>query len=349
MSTQTFFLGGSSPDGFRSRFGELIADSDYFTYIIKGGPGTGKSSLIKRVAAAFPDEDAELYLCSSDPSSADAVILKKRRIILVDGTSPHVFEPIYPGATQEIINLGEFWDTSMLKRHKDEIISATADYLQHHIRCRRCIAAAASVLCDTANTASAALDRAKLDGFTARLAKKLLPAKKCEGKLSFKQRCAITPLGVKTFIPQKCSIYYVNDGYFYGTDYFLRRLADKASEAGYTAEISLSSISENDLYEHLYLPELKIAFISVNCINRISADNQSGKINFSRFYNRDMLLSRRQRVKFSCNAASDLIEEAVKSLNSAKAAHDILEGYYINAVDFEKVTAFGDKLIEKLK
>ena len=45
MGNISYFLGCSSPEGFHSFFGELCpTHSGGYTYIIKGGPGTGKSS-----------------------------------------------------------------------------------------------------------------------------------------------------------------------------------------------------------------------------------------------------------------------------------------------------------------
>lgn len=43
MGNIKYFLGCSSPEGFHSFFGELCpTHSGGYTYIIKGGPGTGQ-------------------------------------------------------------------------------------------------------------------------------------------------------------------------------------------------------------------------------------------------------------------------------------------------------------------
>ncbi len=75
-----YFLGCVSRDGFTTHFGKKIADKKYFTYILKGGPGTGKSTLMKRIATYFSNkDDVEVYNCASDPNSVDAVVLDKGR------------------------------------------------------------------------------------------------------------------------------------------------------------------------------------------------------------------------------------------------------------------------------
>ena len=116
-----FFLGANAPGGFVSVFGNCYSAEDgWHTYIIKGGPGTGKSTLMKRVAGYFIKQGVrcELCPCSSDPQSLDAVIFPDFKVALLDGTAPHVVEPQYPGACEEIINLGMAWNTQRLSENR---------------------------------------------------------------------------------------------------------------------------------------------------------------------------------------------------------------------------------------
>lgn len=349
MSLNTYFLGGNTPGGFRSAFDDVIDNTDYYTYIIKGGPGTGKSSLMKKILAAFPDEDRELYICSSDPDSADAVVLKEHKVIVVDGTAPHVYDPEYPGAVQEIVNLGDCWDSERLRSEKEGVIAAAKGYKQYHTRCRRCLAAAASVIGDTYQIAEAALNYSKLDGFISRLSAKLLPQKPVgEGKTVLRRISAVTPKGCMTLIPENDTVYLLNDSYFAGTDYFLRSFAEKAVRKGLTAEISVSALHEDEFFEHLRIPELNISFISSNPVSKISLEEKI-PVNFMRFYSKEVLSAKKARLKFNAAAASELTEEAVKALENAKAAHDKLEEFYIDAVDFSKTEKICEKLISEIK
>ncbi len=87
-----YFLGANSPQGFYSLYSELIDPAQARAiYILKGGPGCGKSTLMRRVGAALEEAGCtvEYICCSGDPDSLDAVIAPALGVALVDGTAPH--------------------------------------------------------------------------------------------------------------------------------------------------------------------------------------------------------------------------------------------------------------------
>ena len=350
MEDYCYFLGGTSPAGFKTHFGDIVFDADYRTYIIKGGPGTGKSSLMKKLAAAFPDADKEMFCCSSDPDSLDAVVFTKNKIAFVDGTSPHTFDPEYPGAVQNIVDLGSCWDCEQLRNSKQEIISATADYLHHHAVCRRYVTALSAVADDTSQIGKLALNEEKLEGFTERFAKKILPKKQeCdEGKMIYRQLSALTPKGYLTNVPQDCNVYLLNDNLYYGSEKLLHSLAEIAVSKGYDVCVSLITILNGSRIEHLFIPEVKLAILTATPINELNVSEKK-PINFSRFYDKNIVRQRKMRIKFNEGAIKEFRNEAVKSLTSAKLEHDKLEAYYIKSVDFDKVNEIAQKLENELK
>ncbi|MCL2488959.1 MAG: hypothetical protein FWE80_09780 [Oscillospiraceae bacterium] len=89
----TFFLGANTPAGFVEFTGDLYDPHDgWRVYILKGGPGTGKSSLLRALWTRMAELGAEVELirCSSDPQSLDAVRLPGIKVLVIDGTHPHV-------------------------------------------------------------------------------------------------------------------------------------------------------------------------------------------------------------------------------------------------------------------
>ncbi len=350
MKNHYYFLGGTSPTGFKTRFGDTVYDTDYHTYIIKGGPGTGKSSLMKKLANAFPDAEKELYFCSSDPNSLDAVVFTKSRIVFVDGTAPHTFDTEYPGAVQQLVDLGACWNEKMLQKNKPEIISVTADYLHHHGICRRYVTALSAVTDDTMQIGKLALNNEKLEKFTERFAKKILPKKQesDEGIIIYRQLSALTPDGYETKLPQDYSVYLIDDNLYYGSEKFLRKLTEIALSKGYDVCVSLITILNGSRFEHIFIPELNILFLTATPINEIKlAEKQP--INFKRFYDKNIIRQRKMRVKFNEGAIKEFRDEAVAALVNAKQEHDKLEAYYIKNVDFDKVNSIAEKFENELK
>ena len=87
-----FYLGANAPSGFYSLYDQLIdPDQARDVMILKGGPGCGKSSLMRKVGAAMEEHGlpVEYIQCSGDPDSLDAVVLPTLATAIVDGTAPH--------------------------------------------------------------------------------------------------------------------------------------------------------------------------------------------------------------------------------------------------------------------
>lgn len=123
-----YFASANSYEGFYSLFANIF-DSKKFDriFVLKGGPGTGKSTLIKKVVdfAKNNDGSARLYHCSSDINSLDGAVINvgEKRFAIIDGTAPHERDAIIVGAIDEIINLGNSIDTEWIKTYRDDIIS----------------------------------------------------------------------------------------------------------------------------------------------------------------------------------------------------------------------------------
>lgn len=100
MSTQKilrYFLGANSSQGFYSLYDQLIDPAEARAiYILKGGPGCGKSSLMRRVAQTLEEagRPVEYIFCSGDPESLDAILLPDLSCAIVDGTAPHGAVPL---------------------------------------------------------------------------------------------------------------------------------------------------------------------------------------------------------------------------------------------------------------
>lgn len=121
---RTYFLGANSSRGFYSCYDSFCRPDDGdFLYIIKSGPGSGKSTLMRRVASAAQhrDMDVEIVLCSGDPDSLDGVYLPQLHVGVVDGTSPHVIEPRIPAASDLYLDLSGCYDVRAAGVRKESL------------------------------------------------------------------------------------------------------------------------------------------------------------------------------------------------------------------------------------
>ena len=101
-----YFASANTGAGFVNFLGKIPG----FMYIVKGGSGTGKSTLMKKVASHFFEKgfDVEYYYCSTDPQSLDGIRIPEKNIVMVDGTSPHVVNPYLLGVTAKVVDVGQF-------------------------------------------------------------------------------------------------------------------------------------------------------------------------------------------------------------------------------------------------
>ena len=64
----------------------------------------------------------------------------------MDGTAPHVVDPKLPGASDKILNFGEFWDESRLSIYENEISRLNFQNKQLHFVAAKYIKAAGEIL-----------------------------------------------------------------------------------------------------------------------------------------------------------------------------------------------------------
>lgn len=99
-------------------------------YFMKGRPGTGKSTFLKKIAQAAKDRGfrVERYHCAFDPNSLDMVIIKELNLCIFDATSPHEYFPSQD--TDEVLDLYE----SAVAPHTDEANQAQLDHLSNRYK-----------------------------------------------------------------------------------------------------------------------------------------------------------------------------------------------------------------------
>ena len=339
-----FFLGANTPQGFVSRFDQLADPKDgWREFVIKGGPGAGKSTLMKKayLEAAAHCKHAELIHCSSDVDSLDGVILHDIKTAIADGTSPHVIEPKYPGAFEQLIDLSNCWDAHQLFEDRESIMCLSAKISKCHEHACRFMGAAQSLLSDTYRIALDATETQKVAKAASRISQaEFKGGKNRRGKESVRFLSAVCNNGIRLFdetAKALCDrIYLIEDSYGASSRLLLSVLRSDALEAGFDIYTCYSPLAPFEKIEHLFIPQLKLGFMITD--DFLKPDIAPWKIIRSRrFTDRESLKKTKKRIAFNKKASVQMLEQAGGLIREAKGIHDQLESYYIRAMDFQKV------------
>lgn len=349
-----FFLGANTPQGFVSRYDQLADPADgWREFVIKGGPGTGKSTMMKRIAAEVGARCSEIELirCSSDVDSLDAVILPAIKTAIADGTAPHVIEPKYPGAYEQLIDLSGCWDEHALFMERENIMQLSVKCGRCHEHCCRFLGAAGSLLSDTYRIALEVTSTLKVSRAAQRIAQsEFKGGGGGRGRESVRFLSAVTNKGMVMFSETAntlCDrIWLIDDAYGASSRLLLTALRSLALGAGFDVISCYCPLSPFEKLEHLFVPALRIGFMTRN--DFMSPAVQPYKIIRSRrFTDMDALKKSAKRIGFNKKAAAQMLDSAARLLAEAKEIHNRLEECYAAAVDFKKVSAATEATLAK--
>ena len=348
----TYFLAANSGYGFYSEFKNCYSAEDGWTaYIIKGGPGTGKSSLMRHIALSVYEKGhpTEICRCSSDPHSLDGVIFPTLKTVILDGTAPHIVEPAYPAVCEQIINTGDFWDTDKIKPYRKEVLDLCRLNSAYHKKASQYITAAGQVLKYNFNAALSATDIDKVFSYGTRLAKKHIPKTKKSSREWVRFLSGITPVG-QVFFGGTLDLFktkvVVSDEYGAVAGILMSAIRDYAVSCGHEIITVKNAVLPNDIIDHIIIPDLSLCFCRECRETPINGDSR--RIHARRFMNMTEFHKNRQKIAFNRRVATELLISAGETLSAAKAVHDQIEKYYVDAMDFKALGGYADKIIQKI-
>ncbi|MDR0671223.1 MAG: hypothetical protein LBF64_02825 [Oscillospiraceae bacterium] len=347
MSTE-FFLGANTPAGFYSLYDGLIdLDTAREVIVLKGSPGCGKSTFMRRVGAlvAAAGHSVESILCSSDPDSLDGVIFPGLKAAVVDGTAPHVVEPVFPLAVERYCNLGAHCDIGAVKAHRADIQRLIRAIRPCYARATRCLSAARALEDDMFNCV---LSGAALDTL-ARRARGIISREIRPGSgaaLTKRFLSAITPRGLlcryETAHALCPRLYELNDDYGLA-HMILSPILEAALAAGQEAIACYSPMNPAHQLEHVLLPGLGVGFVSSGRLHAHEG-KPFRRLRLNACLDPEPLRRLRVRLRFLHKTERALLGEAVDALAEAKRIHDELEDCYRPHMDFASVNRRADQI-----
>ena len=326
-TARTLFPGAMGPEGFISCFDHLMDDTLLRRkLILKGGPGVGKSTFMRRVHAALcaNGEPSTLYFCSGDPDSLDGVAVPHAGLLILDGTAPHTIDPAMPGIDGETLDLGRFLHKEVFKRRREELFVLAEENRAHYKNAFACLSAAGSLrraaVSEAARSADLTMIRTFLkEGFT-------LPK---EGTPRTLFLTSPTPAGVADFREAQDA---ENTVYLPGV----------LGAVFLNEAMKLVQNTQTEIFLHPLTPEAPQC-VRIGDTMLCAADDTRSTLN-------EFLLSPLSDfIPFAMQEAETLTAQAVEELRLCKRTHDAIETIYRPFVDYDHVERETNRLLETLK
>ena len=345
-NSRQFFLGANTGAGFVSLYPEFTnpGKGSFFWYI-KGGPGNGKSTLMRRAAerAESAGLTVETILCSGDPDSLDGIYIPEKKLGYVDATSPHVQEPAVPGATGKYLDLSTFY-RPIPPETAAELAAFFPAYRQEYARAYNMLHAAMlvspgsipGIITEEAKTrvrerssafAEKAVQRSDIGDETRRF----ISAYTCCGAVLLSETAA------------SFGRVYTLDNELGLADEFLQIMLARSRAAG-TGRIVCPDPVDPKKLAALLLPEEGLSLVAVSGDFRF--DGKAAQ-HFRLDAMAELSEAQRKEVRRAAALRRSLTTEACAALRRAKELHDALEARYRPFVDFRALTRFEEKHLEK--
>lgn len=345
----SYFLGGSTPNGYVTDFWR--ENAKMYGYFLIGGPGTGKSTLMKIIAAAFQDEHVSVYHCASDPNSLDAVVLEERCIYIADATAPHEHGVTLPYISGQTVDLAALLDASLIADYSTEAEKFQSENQKAHQHAKQCMKTLSALTEIIRNIGKEALISDKIEMYADRLAKRLFSRELTEHSVynqSFRQLSAFTPQGRITYIPNHARILCLQDDWRYASEILMQKLANYAAKRAISMEISKDLLQSDYPIQHLYFPALQLILISGKQIDASESEN-TATIRLSRFYDVEQIRKHRNLAKFCIKTVKDSESQVTQYLNEALEWHNQLESVYRRGQQINRLNSLTDQIILQIK
>lgn len=342
-----FFAAANSGKGFVSFYDKIFgADSIERRYLIKGGPGTGKSTFMRRLADCAKCEGFEVlrYRCSSDPSSLDGIIINKC-VAVIDSTAPHAEEAALVGARDVLVDLGAFWNSDALFAEGEKIKLLSENKKRAYALAYRFLSSAMQSDSASRELVLPYVDRKRLMRLAKRLTKRMDYGDGYECRIGLSKAIGMSgQCALDTYERIAAKNVYIQE--HYGIGYLvLCEICEEARRRGCKISISYDPLF-SDVIDSVFLEDSKTLFT-------LCESRKAGAISLQRILDFSSLSkSERNELRAKSRNAKRLSEAlvvaAIDELRSAGGAHFELEKIYRSNMDFDALNAYTSKLCEQI-
>ncbi len=350
------FAAGNTGIGFHSFFQYIAGPDIQHVYVIKGGPGTGKSTLMRQVAEAVVGRGfaVEFHHCASDIGSLDGLVVPALKVAFIDGMHPHVYDPQYPGALDQILNLGEYWDSSGIRAHQQEIMAISGEGSRLFQSAYRYLGAARQIHGNWAEKIGMMQDWGWVNQQSYQLLNAIMGARPIAtqpGRDRHLFASAFTPQGPKSY-PEPLTgpateVIVIKGPPGSGKSTLLHKIAAAALERGYLTELYHSPMEPAQL-QHVLLPEPDVFIATSTELFPYAPTVASQTISLDYGLNQDKMGRHRVELETDRQTFLQLVNTAVGLIKRARETHMEVEGFYVANMDFAALDELRTRLLGEI-
>jgi len=345
------FPGGNTSEGFYSWYQYLLEKGTKRIFVIKGGPGVGKSTLMKKIGHKMVDlgYDVEFHYCSSDNNSLDGIAVSEAGIVMVDGTAPHIVDPKYPGGIDEIVNMGEYWDKKAMMINRDKIIASTKEVSRLFARGYGFFRSAAAISNNLSVLYQNGMNYTAVNKIAA-VFQSMFDDISYTGKAGGERHlfsCAYTPEGfidyTDSILQDIKEVYYLEGALGTGKSTLMNKIALRAVEKGLHVEIFHTPLIPSKTGT-IVVRELSLALTSSD---KFKMNNQE-HIDMNQFLDKKRMQPFQKEIENDSELLEKLTSLGIENIRLAKAEHDILEQYYVPHMDFAAADKKAQEITDRI-
>lgn len=351
-----YFACGNTSKGFTNFFPSNLQGLKKI-FILKGGPGTGKSSLMKKAATKYSNQGfhIEVIHCSSDSTSLDGVIISDIGVAIVDGTSPHVIEPEAPGAIEEYVNLGIAWDSSLLEPYTSDILSIKNQISKCYTKAYQVLAGCLTIHDSWEEIYISHMNFDKAKTLTEHTISLLLQDFHLDKLPITKHRFlgAATPIGAVDFVDNLTKDlgkrYFIKGRPGSGKSTLMKQFQQTAKQRGFDTEVYHCGFDPDSL-DMVIIRELDLCIFDSTSPHEYFPKNKNDHIidMYAECITPNTDTKYANELSAIAARYKQGMEAATHHLAHAKSLHDELEAFYIRAIDFNKIDLLTNDLFSTI-
>lgn len=338
---KSYSLTALTPLGEISRL-ENLCDSRKFdrVFLLKGGSRSARESVLKQLFETAAEKNfAPTVITNADTAAPEAVFWGKTAII--SAAEPHPIEPKFPSAVENVIWLGDCFDSENLRQNLGELKVLANLAGEREKQSLRLLSAAWALMGDSRRMANEAVNMEKIlrqaqkaaQGFsggefseTACIFSSCFSKNHCVGQLEKPQKVIVLQDEIGIFAP-----------------IFLREVYCRARAAACEVIAGYSPYSPHEQLEQLILPQMGIGFFTDN--SRVKCPFDPDRvINSRRFTDKARLAACKNRLSLNKKAAKQLIGSAEQLFSEREQLLARTDAIYAAALDSEALTKICLKL-----